>query len=42
MQLQRLVDGGQGMEAIGTRRANIQAEIYLCVRTNGGGHTVSL
>ena len=42
IEFQRLVDGGQRMEAIGARRANVQAEIDLCVRTNGGGHTASL
>ena len=39
IEFQRLIDGGQRVKAIGARRANVQAKIDLCVRTDGGGHT---
>ena len=39
---QGLIDGRQRMEAVRARRADVEAEVDLCVRTNGGGHTGSL
>ena len=37
-----LVDGGQRVEAVGAGRSNMEAEVDLCVRADGCGHTGSL
>ena len=42
VEFQGLVDGGQGMEAVGAGRADVQAKVDFCVRAYGGGHTGSL
>jgi hypothetical protein len=42
MEFQRLIDGDQRMKTIGPGRANAEAQIDFCVRTNGCRHTGSL